>query len=178
MCLGFATYVRNRTYFVANKLDLFIVPSDGAGDIGRRHNFRILKLKRLRLRSEILLQYINPHTCFLAILRPASSPNGDCSICEEGFSRGFAYSCKKCSNTARGSAVALTLTVVMVALLLVAIRFRRWRTVVVERLVRESEIPRGLARSTCSSRQWWILKWIPLSAIKILVVVWQVIYEV
>lgn len=105
-------------------------------------------------------------------------PDADCSLCAEGYSRGIAYSCRKCSSDARGSAVGFTITLAVIAVLVTVMVLRRLGTVVDADRGEENDPSQGFARSRCASCQDLMIKVLPLSAIKIVVVVWQIIYQV
>ena len=109
---------------------------------------------------------------------PSMNPDSDCSVCAEGFSRGIAYSCRKCSKAAFGSAIGVWSTMAVVVLLVAAVLFKSLVTVVGDDTARTNDSPDGFSRSKCASFQDLAKKAFPISAIKIVVVVWQIVFQV
>ena len=105
-------------------------------------------------------------------------PYADCSVCAEGYSRGIAYSCRKCSTSAKGSALGLSITAALVGLLLAVLLLRRLGTVVDHGPEGDTGVQDDVAEPKCAACQDFVVKVIPLSTIKIVVVVWQIVYQV
>lgn len=109
-------------------------------------------------------------------LSPLSVP--DCAVCAEGFAPGVAYSCRECSGDTRRSAVGITIAVALTALLVAALLFGHLGHVVHDEAGEEREAARGVW-----GKKWWsclfsLGNMLPLTAIKIVVTVWQILYQV
>lgn len=116
------------------------------------------------------------HACFKLFFDCA-----DCAVCEDGYAPGTAYICRKCSGSSMGSAMGVAAAALAVTLLVVAVVASDLVRVVdgngensrnEERGARAA-LSRGFARCyTFSARAF------PLTTVKIIVVVWQIITQV
>ena len=66
----------------------------------------------------------------------------------------------------------------MVVIVLAAVFLRSLGTVVVDDTTEENELPQRISISTCAPCLRLVVLLFPLSTIKIVVVVWQIIYQV
>ena len=105
-------------------------------------------------------------------------PGADCSLCADGLSRGIAYSCRECSQKARAPAIGVSLIVVVVVSLLAVVILKSIGTAVGDDSEESKGASQGFAGSKCAWCHDMTMKVLPLSAIKIVVVVWQIIYQV
>lgn len=109
-------------------------------------------------------------------LRP--TPVADCAVCTQGFAPGVAYSCRECSASSKKLAAGLSAVVGIVVCLVAALISWRMGSVVNERTAEDVAVARssrGPGRCFCPNLH---MRMLPLSAIKIVVTVWQIIYQV
>lgn len=104
----------------------------------------------------------------------------DCAVCEDGFAPGIAYACRECSGGITRSAVGLTIALGLAGLLVAAQLFYYLGRVMSNDLDEGTEeVARnkgwGQKFSACSSL---LVNMLPLTAIKIVVTVWQIISQV
>ena len=112
--------------------------------------------------------------------RSSDSPayDTDCSSCSDGFVKAFDGSCHDCSETSSKIAVAVV-SAVSVVLLLTAIIIWRHLGRGVEGDVRGPPgTLEGFLQRKITFFHQIMLKALPLTAIKITVVVWQVVFQV
>lgn len=98
----------------------------------------------------------------------------DCAVCANNYAAGFSYTCRSCRGNNKAIAVGtfcISLVVVM-ALVLVAIID----------LLQDVQEPGRVGSSRCGISRWSaigrISESLPLTAIKIVVVVWQIVTQV
>lgn len=77
-----------------------------------------------------------------------------------------------------GPALGITLTVAVVVLLVATLILRSLGTVLGGGMARENDLPQGVVVSIFAWCQELLMKVLPLSAIKIVVVVWQIVFQV
>lgn len=113
------------------------------------------------------------NTCFFSRL---AAP--DCAVCDKGFAPEIAYSCRECSRDVTRSAVRLAVAVALAVLLFFCLLFSYlWRTV-------HDETEEGIRRDRCIWKKNCrpcrvsLVDMLPRGAIKIVVPVWQIIYQV
>ena len=102
----------------------------------------------------------------------------DCAVCTEGFAPGIAYRCRECSKGAKRLALGLSAVVGLAVLLLGALLCWRLGTVDNERKEEHDVVPLSAWEQRRWSCQTLPVKILPLSAIKIVVTVWQIIHQV
>ena len=97
----------------------------------------------------------------------------DCAVCEKDYAPGFQYSCRSCKGldkwSAMGTAVALII-VVLIGVIFVLVDLVR--------VVDSSTIERGKLERRALLFRDRLVKALPLTAIKIIVVTWQIITQV
>ena len=102
----------------------------------------------------------------------------DCAVCADGFAPLAAYKCRDCSDTslpsAEGLAVAMVVILVSVAAVLSA---HLMRTIDSGDDV-ENGVANGSLEQRCVHVENIVVKVFPLMAVKIVVVVWQIISQV
>lgn len=98
----------------------------------------------------------------------------DCAVCADGYAPGIAYSCRECSGDIIISAVAVCLVV----LLLVIVLLSYLGTVVHDGAQTGRDFDICLWKKKCWSCQASILKTFPLTSVKIVVTVWQIVSQV
>ena len=103
----------------------------------------------------------------------------DCAACAEGFAPWTAFECRQCSDADRPSAVGLLVTI---AIILVAVG-AALSAFFMRAIHRgdgqdETEISRGSLERRCIYLENVFVKAFPLTAVKIVVVVWQIISQV
>lgn len=102
----------------------------------------------------------------------------DCAVCTAGFAPGIAHSCHECSDTSKQLAVALAPVVGLSVLLVTALLCWNLGTVKGETAGEDMEVGgsfRGSNRWSCST---FPMRMLPLAATKIVVTVWQILYQV
>lgn len=102
----------------------------------------------------------------------------DCAVCDQGFAPATAYSCRECSSSSKKLAVGLsTLAAFCVTLVAALIG---WRLGSVAREISPDD--EEVARSSQDPKRWscrtFPMRMLPLTAIKIVVTVWQILYQV
>lgn len=109
----------------------------------------------------------------------------DCAACAQGFAPGVAFSCRKCSGSTMQSAIGLAVVMFLVVLPMAALLFSSLGSLMKEGEEEEEDEDDEdvkLAQRTWKQRYWsWqrlVVKMLPLTAIKIVVTVWQIISQV
>ncbi|CAM9817698.1 unnamed protein product, partial [Ectocarpus sp. 12 AP-2014] len=119
--------------------------------------------------SEIILACYNPDAC----IGGETGANGYCSpgytgpycaVCEAGYSSSLAHTCTRCSSSRRQGLMAATVIGALIAVLVV---------VSVCRYVVSAELEEG--EIGCFRRK--VLEAVPLQAVKIIVVAWQILTQ-
>eukprot|EP00904_Undaria_pinnatifida_P012520 jgi/Undpi1/8399/HiC_scaffold_25.g10867.m1 len=104
-----------------------------------------------------------------------------CAVCADGYARGTSYSCHRCSHESVQSAVGIMVVVSSAILLIAAILISHMWSVVHEK--DEGEEKREEERSGSSwGRKFqncraMVVRVVPLTAIKIVITVWQIVYQ-
>lgn len=111
-------------------------------------------------------------------LHKALPAHPDCAVCAEGFAPGVAYSCRKCSGSAKKFALALASVVGLAMFLLAGLLLWYMGRVAIENSGGSMEIARGGWGQNGRSCRSFPLKLLPVTAMKIVVTVWQIIYQV
>lgn len=102
----------------------------------------------------------------------------DCSTCSYGFVQRFGYVCRECSQAEKNLAIGMA-AVVYILLLLGVICFVIHVEGMVSNGSREKPAkPPGLIRRTLTRCRDIATKALPVATIKIVVVVWQILYQV
>ena len=99
----------------------------------------------------------------------------DCAVCAEGFAPGIAYRCRECSGGVTISAMALVAAIFIALLLLITIVLVHLGSVVSDESV---EMGQSSWMRKCLSCRASIAQFLPFTAIKIVVTVWQIISQV
>ena len=98
----------------------------------------------------------------------------DCAACDEGYGSGFQYSCHSCQGSDSWAAIGGTVTVLVVAMFVVVLG--------VAYLVGDVDRPISERTGTWERRvlsfRDGLVRAIPLTAIKIVLVSWQIITQV
>ena len=89
----------------------------------------------------------------------------DCSVCEDGYSSTLAFTCNECSGSSR---IAL-LVVVVVAIGVAAVMAAYLTAFLVSMEKTEARMTRPYVK---------LLNYLPLPAIKIIIVLWQILTQV
>ena len=109
---------------------------------------------------------------------PRNAVLPDCAVCAEGYTKGLSYSCHECSGDHKRLAVGLAIFVGLVTLAAAALLFARLGGVA---RVREGEYmeaaPPSWRWKFCSCNGF-VFDILPLTSIKIVVTVWQIISQV
>ena len=128
-------------------------------------------------------------TCYFLRLRALTSASiallylpsivTDCAACAEGFAPWTAFECRQCSDADRPFVVGLLVTI---AIILVAVG-AALSAFLMRAIHRgdgqdETEISRGSLERRCIYLENVFVKAFPLTAVKIVVVVWQIISQV
>lgn len=107
--------------------------------------------------------------------RPHLRPGTDCAVCTDGYSPGYFHSCKSCEGDSRRSAL-YAVSAVGAAVLLAVVFVTAKLVSAVETTPSDKTPSRWQQRrSVWQSR---MKKMLPLTAIKIVVVVWQIVTQV
>lgn len=96
----------------------------------------------------------------------------DCAVCTDGYASGSAYSCHKCSGAAGRSATWLAVLALIVAIVVVFVTVSD-----LVRVVGDDGSGTAWGRRRLAGRRF-ISKAFPLTAIKTVVVVWQIVTQV
>lgn len=109
---------------------------------------------------------------------PQSRPKyKDCAVCTENYSPGYSHTCKSCMGGNRTRALAVITAIAMVAL--VAVTFLVANLVsVVDTGPPDEAKAQSRWQQRCSLWQARMRKTVPLTAVKIVVVVWQIVTQV
>lgn len=91
---------------------------------------------------------------------------------------GIAYSCNKCPPGARRSTVGVAVSVASAALLITALLSSYLGRVVEDRGGDDLDVDHGCREHKCLDWQNFVVETLPLTAIKIVVTVWQIISQV
>ena len=112
-------------------------------------------------------------------------PVADCAACAHGFTPGIGFSCRKCSGSRMQSAIGLAVSMVLVVLPMAALLFSYLGSLVKEGEEEEEDeddedvkLAHRAWKRSCWSWQRLLVKMLPLTAIKIVVTVWQIISQV
>ena len=115
---------------------------------------------------------------YTILLIPRTPVYSDCAVCADTFSSGIAYSCRECSEDAMRSAMGLAITAGVATVLVVVILLKHLSKVVDSETGEGADGRQGLVGRKCALFQDVLMKVLPLSAIKIVVVVWQIVSQV
>lgn len=124
------------------------------------------------------LHCCNLNTWHRSLAVPPPRRTADCSVCSIGYSSGIAHSCRKCSGYENSSAAGTTIAVVIGVCLAAAEILRRLGNVAEYEERERLDTPQDFVKRSCTRIQNLILKALPRTAIKIVVVVWQIISQV
>lgn len=102
----------------------------------------------------------------------------DCAICADGYAPGVAYSCHECSGSRSRLALGFTIFLSLSFIVIVGLLFSHLRSVVHEGSEQDTGVARGFWRQKHWYCQTFLVKMLPLTAIKIVVTVWQIISQV
>lgn len=102
----------------------------------------------------------------------------DCSACSKGFSPGTDYSCRECSYYDTRRAAQIASAVIVGAILFAAGIYTYLGRRVDGETMEGLAAPQSCVRRKCTSFRDSLMKALPLTAIKILVVVWQIVFQV
>lgn len=102
----------------------------------------------------------------------------DCAVCAEHFSARIGYSCEECSERTRRLAVGLVVAALVVVLLAAALVLKDLGSALKDDTGEGMDVRRGLVARKCSMFMGSLMKVLPLRAIKIVVVVWQIVSQV
>ncbi|CAM9112289.1 unnamed protein product, partial [Sphacelaria rigidula] len=96
-----------------------------------------------------------------------------CAVCEEGYASGYQYSCSSCFGENKRSAMGTSIALLLVALVII--------TMVIANLIRvldeNSTDTASILEKRLTSCRERIANIIPLTSIKIVVVVWQIVTQ-
>lgn len=109
---------------------------------------------------------------------PSPTAVADCAVCAEGFAPGIAYSCRQCSEGITRSAVALVVAAGLVGLLLTVLLLSYLGKATNDTAEENPETPHRVLGQQCWSCRRALGKMLPLTSIKIVVTVWQIISQV
>lgn len=103
-----------------------------------------------------------------------SFSHADCAVCARYYAPGFAYSCRSCVGDERALAIGVFSAFLVVAVMVVAL--------VIAHLVRKIDHSGG-SKSALQTMGCWsfirrVADAIPITAVKIVVVVWQIVTQV
>lgn len=102
----------------------------------------------------------------------------DCAICADGYAPGVAYSCHECSGGGSRWALGFTIFLSLVMVVMARLLFSHLRSVAQERTEEDTDVARGFWRQKYWYCQTFLVKMLPLTAIKIVITVWQIISQV
>ena len=103
----------------------------------------------------------------------------DCAACAEGFAPWTAFECRQCLDAGRPSSVGLSVTIVIMVIAgAAALSAYLMRAIHSGDVQDETEITRGSMERRCINLENVFVKVFPLTAVKIVVVVWQIISQV
>ena len=111
---------------------------------------------------------------------PASAPlrihdsTKDCAVCDEGYGSGFQYSCHSCQRSDKWAAIGGASAVLVIVIFMVALGVT-YLVGVVDRPIPER---RGRWERRLSNFRDGLVRAIPLTAIKIILVSWQIVSQV
>lgn len=129
----------------------------------------------LATRFPFLLSLTLPGAC----LSRSPTFKTDCSTCSKGYSAVAGYSCRRCTAKEKGLSAGVAVVVFALFYLLPAI----WFGVHLEKMLSGESRGRPPIREGFVERKlvfFWnmVTKVLPLAAIKIVVVVWQIVFQV
>ena len=88
----------------------------------------------------------------------------DCAICSDGFSGGFGFICKRCSNSIGGIVVAIVFVLALLVAVILAVSY-----------LLSTELERGIQGRACVER---LMRYIPMQSVKVVIVTWQIVIQV
>lgn len=141
---------------------------------------------RLDIRGNVILQYKTVRPSFsrvVIIMLPGAyslrfpAARSDCAVCAEHFSPRIAYRCGECSEKARRSAAGLVVATFVVVMVVAVVLLKHLGSVA-DSDGRGAGARRISIQRKCVSFQNSLMKVLPLTAIKIVVVVWQIVFQV
>ena len=109
---------------------------------------------------------------FVVILSP------DCAVCTEGFSPGYAHTCKSCLGDSKRRALAVISAIALLALVAATFLVAKLVSVVETGPPSGEDKEQSHWQRRCSLWQARMRKTVPLTAVKIVVVVWQIVTQV
>lgn len=102
----------------------------------------------------------------------------DCATCSEGYSLRRGYVCSKCSGVEKKVAMGATAAAVVVGLLAGVCFLRHLARVVESDSTERLAAPQHFGRRQLAFVQVMVAKALSIEAVKIAVVVWQIIFQV
>lgn len=107
---------------------------------------------------------------------PTTTTTADCAVCAAGYSPGYSRTCKSCMGDSKKSALAIAAVIGALALAVVVALVARLVSVVEVGPPQQQGSKKW--RRTCSAWQARVRQTVPLTAVKIVVVVWQIVTQV
>ena len=103
--------------------------------------------------------------------------SADCAVCKKNYAEGVSYSCTKCSSANDRSAVGLAVFIAVAALMATTVLLS-YLGRGTDEWAEERSSGRGCWQRFTLNSHDFLLKVFPLTAIKIVVVVWQIVFQV
>lgn len=133
----------------------------------------------MKCTSRIRLRHYNAwDPWYIVLFRPFATFDADCAVCAKGFSPGMAYSCTKCSGRTKKSGVGVAVTSVIIVPVVAVMLLRYLGRAEDDDTRGRRGASRGFLRQKCDIFQESLSKVLPLTAIKMVVVVWQIVLQV
>lgn len=101
-----------------------------------------------------------------------------CAVCSESYAPGFAFTCQKCHGVDERSIWGLTVVLFAGPLILAAVGFSHLWSVINVGGHEEAESADSIWRQRRRSCRTYLVRMLPLSEVKIIVTVWQIITQV
>ena len=102
----------------------------------------------------------------------------DCAVCAEGYAPTVSYDCRECSDADKPSALGLVVAMFVVLAIGAVVLLAQLVRAIDSGCVEETDIARGSVERRCIHWKTVLTKVFPLTAVKIVVVVWQIISQV
>ena len=106
------------------------------------------------------------------------SHHADCAVCAEGYAPGSSSRCHKCSGENKGMAVGFSTTILALALIVALVVVSDLLQIEGDRAVETQNEPQNCLHGNLSHLRKFLVKAIPMSAIRIVVVVLQIVVQV